>query len=194
MHGTSGHSLPPAALHIRVARWPGRSSGQGFDYITRLRSAWHYMPSAREHPDIVTTCIEEELASSCVIGPLPHDLVLGMHVNRMGMVPKGHTPGKRRLIINLPFPEGEGVNAGIDLLLCLLRYTTVDKMARILNRWDTGPSSPSWTSRRPIGLCCCTLMTATFWGRGPTMWTVYSHLSCGWPGRYSPPSPTLQSG
>ena len=54
-----------------------------------------------------------------------------MHVNRMGVVPKGHTPRKWRLITDLSFLEGEGVNAGIDPLLCSLRYTSVDKVARV---------------------------------------------------------------
>ena len=110
----------------------------GFDYTTPLRSARRNMPSAREHPTVVTEYIEGELAGGRVMGPLPQDLIPGIHINRMGVVPKGHTPGKWRLITDLSFPEGEGVNAGIDPLLCSLRYTSVDRVARVAQSLGRG--------------------------------------------------------
>jgi len=48
----------------------------------------------------------------------------------MGVVPKGHTPGRWRLITDLSFPEGASVNDGIDPYLCSLQYTSVDRVAR----------------------------------------------------------------
>ena len=56
----------------------------------------------------------------------------------MGVVPKGHTLGKWRMITNLSFPDGASVNDGIDPQLCSLQYTTVDRVARAaqcLGRW-----------------------------------------------------------
>ena len=46
------------------------------------------------------------------------------------MVPKGHTPGKWRLITDLSFPEGDSVNDGIAPQLCSFQYTSVEKVAR----------------------------------------------------------------
>ena len=50
-----------------------------------------------------------------------------MQINRLGVIPKGRASGKWRLITDLLFPEGRGVNDGIDPLVCSLRYTTVYK-------------------------------------------------------------------
>ena len=40
-----------------------------------------------------------------------------------------HTPGKWRLITDLSFPEHRSVNDSIDSKLCLLKYTSVEKVA-----------------------------------------------------------------
>ncbi len=41
-------------------------------------------------------------------------------------MPKGHTPGKWRLIVDISFPAGGSVNDGIDPGLCSLQYTSAD--------------------------------------------------------------------
>ena len=53
-------------------------------------------------------------------------------VSRFGAIPKGHTPGKWRLIVDLSAPEGHSVNDGIDPELCSLEYTSVDQAARVV--------------------------------------------------------------
>lgn len=52
-----------------------------------------------------------------------------LHINRIAVVPKAHTPGKWRLIKDMPFPEGESVNYGIDPAHCILQYTSVERIA-----------------------------------------------------------------
>ena len=52
-------------------------------------------------------------------------------MNRMAVVPKGHTPSHSTLITNLSFPEGASVNNRISLELCSLRYTSVEEVATI---------------------------------------------------------------
>ena len=47
------------------------------------------------------------------------------------MIPKCHTPGKWRLIVDLSSPKGWSVNDGIAPSLCSLRYVTVDEIAAV---------------------------------------------------------------
>ena len=55
-----------------------------------------------------------------------------LHVNRFGVIPKGHNSGKWRLITDLSFPPGSSVNEGIDAAFCSLSYTTVDDVAALV--------------------------------------------------------------
>ena len=61
-----------------------------------------------------------------------------MQINRLGVVPKGCAAGKWHLITDLSFLEGRSVNDGIDLLVCSLRYMTVNKVARAAGRLGVG--------------------------------------------------------
>ena len=62
----------------------------------------------------------------------------GLHINRMGVVPKGHTPGRWRLITDLSHPVGVSVNDGIQSELCSLRYTSVESAAAAAQRLGRG--------------------------------------------------------
>ena len=64
-----------------------------------------------------------------MLGPFQSHQLPEQHINRMGVVPKGHTPGSWRLITDLSYPEGGSVNDGIDSRLCSLRYTSVEAVA-----------------------------------------------------------------
>ena len=88
------------------------------------------MPSAREHPDVVSRYVKEEVRGGRILGPFPRGSIVGLHLNRLGVIPKGHTPGQWRLITDLSFPEGTSVNDGINPDLCSLQYITVDEVAR----------------------------------------------------------------
>ena len=44
----------------------------------------------------------------------------------MGVIPKGHTPGKWRLITDLSHPEGNSVNEGIEPRLVSISYISVE--------------------------------------------------------------------
>eukprot|EP00731_Ephydatia_muelleri_P000372 Em0001g372a len=54
-----------------------------------------------------------------------------VHINRFGVVPKGHNTGKWRLITDLSYPPGHSVNDGINPELCSLHYTSVDDVATV---------------------------------------------------------------
>ena len=71
----------------------------GFRQGTRLRSASANMGSAREHPSIVTEYLAKELSLGRMLGPFnPESQIPPVHINRFGVIPKGHNTGKWRLI------------------------------------------------------------------------------------------------
>ena len=70
---------------------------------------------------------------------LPQPSPLPIHISRFGVIPKGHKPGKWRLITDLSHPSGKSVNDGIDQSLCSLSYTTVDEIAKVAS--SLGPGS-----------------------------------------------------
>ena len=58
-----------------------------------------------------------------------------VQINRCGVIPKRHQPGKWRLIVNLSFPKGHSVTDGVEPELCSLSDTSVDRaVQRILTR------------------------------------------------------------
>ena len=71
----------------------------------------------------------EEVSGGRIFGPFPKGAIPNLQINRMGVVPKGHTPGKWRMITDLSFPDRAIVNDRIDCQLCSLQYTTVDRVA-----------------------------------------------------------------
>ena len=101
----------------------------GFTRRQSLRAACYNIPSAEAHPTVVSEYLEAEVNAGRIIGPLR---MAGLHVNRMGVIPKGHTPGKWRLITDLSFPPGHSVNDGIDQRVCSMSYITVDMVAKEL--------------------------------------------------------------
>ena len=64
-----------------------------------------------------------------MLGPFSDPAILPtLHINRFGVIPKGHNTGKFRLITDLSFPSDKSVNDGINPSLCSLVYTTVDEV------------------------------------------------------------------
>ena len=116
---------------------PGLAQGfqVGFNRAHELRSAWRNMPSADAHPTVVQSYIDKERRAGHIIGPLGAPNV---RLNRIGVIPKGHTPGRWRLITDLSHPCDQSVNDGIDPALCSLTYVTVDTVARTVQALGTG--------------------------------------------------------
>ena len=69
---------------------------------------------------------------------LPSSWKNRFHLNRFGLLPKGHNTGKYRLITDLSFPRGASVNDGIDPALTSLSYITVDSVAQVVRQLGTG--------------------------------------------------------
>ena len=104
----------------------------GFDYSRSLCPAQHNMPSTKDHGDVIDTYLAGEVPAGRIIGPLSSSTTskVKVQINHLGVVPKGRAPGKWRLITDLSFLEGQSINNSINPLVCSLRYTTVDKVAR----------------------------------------------------------------
>ena len=104
----------------------------GFDWSSPLSSASKNIPSASEHPQEVQEYIHKEVCKGNFIGPLPSSQLSNgqsLQINSIGVVPKGHTPDRWRIITDLSFPHGRSVNDRIAGGMCSLEYTTVDKVA-----------------------------------------------------------------
>jgi hypothetical protein len=96
---------------------------------------------AREHPEVIQAYLGKERFIGHLLGPFaPNDLGIlpALHVNRFGMILKGHNTGKWRLITGLSHPPGKSVNSGIDLELCSLSYISIDQVATVAASYTAG--------------------------------------------------------
>ena len=107
----------------------------GFNHSSLLRSAATKMLSARQHPELISDYLAKEQSLGRMLGPFTEEMLPNLpslHINRFGVIPKGHNTGKWRLITDLSYPHGQSVNDGIDPSLCSLMYATVDEVAEIV--------------------------------------------------------------
>ena len=95
------------------------------------------MLSTLEHPEVVRKYIAEECAEGRLLGPFDPASLPSVQVSRFGVIPK-NTPGKWRLILDLLWPEGHGVNDSIDPDLISLSYVSIDDAARAATRLGQG--------------------------------------------------------
>ena len=122
----------------------------GFDYSSPLRPARRNMPSAAAHPEVISKYVEDEISEGRIFGPFPKGAIPKLQINRMGVIPKGHTPGKWRMVTDLSFPEGASVNDGIDPHFCSLQYTSVNGWPMQPRAWERGHSWRNSMSRLHI--------------------------------------------
>ena len=66
----------------------------GFDYSFPLRPTRRNMPSAAAHPDVINKYVGDEIASGRIFGPFHKRGIPNLQINCMGVVPKGHSPGR----------------------------------------------------------------------------------------------------
>ena len=92
-------------------------------------SAKRNMQSAQQHFSVVEDYLEKEVSMSRVIGPIS-DKISGVQINKFGVIPKNHQPGKWRIIVDLSSPDKASVNDGISQELCSLSYVSVDDAVR----------------------------------------------------------------
>ena len=111
----------------------------GFKHGSPLKSSEANMSSANQHPKVFQEYLEKELSLGRMLGPFPITRRFPqLHVNRVGIIPKGHNTGKWRLITDLSFPPDQSVNDGIDPSLCSLSYITVEEVAEVVAQLGAG--------------------------------------------------------
>ena len=87
----------------------------GFNRKFPLQSAVANMGSALLHTKVVTDYLKKELSLGRMLGSSPPGFSTPeLHINRFGIIPKGHDTGRWRLIIDLSFPPERSVNDGVD--------------------------------------------------------------------------------
>ena len=82
--------------------------------------------------------MQEELAQHRVAGPFSVALIPKAHINRFGVIPKKHQPGKWRLIVDLSHPSGHSINDSIPKTLCSLSYITIDSAITAIQKFGRG--------------------------------------------------------
>ena len=118
------------ARYIHVCNGLHSGFRVGFRHGSPLQSASANMPSAQQHPEVIRDYLQSELAKGRMLGPFSSTESLPpVHINKFGVIPKGHNTGKWRLISDLSFPRGRSVNDGIDEALYSLSYISVDHIA-----------------------------------------------------------------
>ena len=113
----------------------------GFDYINmqaKLKKAGTNLLSASPNQDVVSTYIKDEMVLIRMAGPLPQKAAERVHTSPIRVIPKGHTPGKWCLIVDLSSPAESSVNNDIDKAWCSLSYISIDDVARIIAKIGKG--------------------------------------------------------
>jgi len=122
----------------------------GFQAGSPLQSATTNMRSALEHPEVIDTYLKGELSRGRMLGPFADaDQLPNLHINRFGVIPKGHNSGEWRLITDLSYPQGASVNDAIDPELCshsqLCTWKDLESLVGLLNHACKVVRSECWT-------------------------------------------------
>ena len=136
--GRDGESTSQTGPLSGTSSAPSRAASRWvFDYTCPFHPARQNMQSAKHYPAVIEYVQAERLHGQ-ILGPFSPGAIPGLHVNRMGVIPKGHSPGKWRLIIDLSFPERGNMNSGINAALCSLQYTSVENISLALRSLGRG--------------------------------------------------------
>ena len=123
-----GHPDQVAAQHVLKGLKEGFRIG--FQCVTNSwRPASSNVLSSDTNPQVVSDYLQEEVEAGKIIGPLKQGSVVGLQISPFGVISKGHTLGKWRLIVDLLSPQGSSVNDGIPKEACSVTYITCDEVA-----------------------------------------------------------------
>ena len=101
----------------------------GVDRTNRVVATTRNMQSASQNPDVVEDYLSAEVAKGNILGPFMPGSIQSLQINRFGVIPKRHQPGKWILITDLSYPEGQSVNDTIDKSACSMVYISVRDVA-----------------------------------------------------------------
>ena len=94
------------------------------------------LPSAAQHPHIITAELAKEVEAGRVLGPFATIPMNTFRSSGLGVIPKKN--GKWRMILHLSAPFGSSVNDGIDNDQFPVQYSTVDDAVEMISRYGTG--------------------------------------------------------
>ena len=133
------HSHPDSTFAAYVLRGLREGFRIGYSYgACRLRSRGHNHPSSLANAGTVRAHISTELAADRLVGPLPPEALECVHSSPIGLVPKGHTGDRWRLIVDLSSPASSSVNDGIRRELSSLEYASLDDAVRLITHLGPG--------------------------------------------------------
>ena len=112
----------------------------GFDRSQALMSTNRNLLSATENAEVFTEYLEKKVTLGRIIGLFQPSST--WHINRVGVILKGHTPGKWHMITDLSQPPAASVNNKIDRELCTLLYITIKQVPATLSRLGRGALLP----------------------------------------------------
>lgn len=104
----------------------------------QLRSHGRNHPSSLANPAVVSDNISSEILAGRLVGPVPVSFLSQVHTSPIGLVPKGHTVGRWRMIVDLSSPTRHSVNDGICEDVCSLQYASLDDALRLICRLGPG--------------------------------------------------------
>lgn len=110
----------------------------GVDCSKEIAPAKRNMQSALTNPELVDKYLQTELELGNICGPFAPGSIEGLQINRFGVIPKKHQPGKWRLITDLSYPEGSSVNDAIARDMCSMSYISVHDVANAAVRLGKG--------------------------------------------------------
>ena len=97
-----------------------------------LKSATQNMPSASLQPSVIDEYLSTELAKGRIAGPLSSPPLPHFHINRFGVIPKKHQPGKWCPILDLSSPDGYSVNDSIRKDPVTVQHMKVDNIIDVI--------------------------------------------------------------
>ena len=114
----------------------------GFNRMCPLRHDKDNHKSASEFPEHVDKYIAEELALGAILGPFDHPPIENLHYSPFMTRPKQNSD-TRRVILDLSWPKGESVNAGVEKNGYMggefkLTFPTIDDLTRQLVKIGRG--------------------------------------------------------
>ncbi len=106
--------------------------------LVSLKQRSGNMPSADEHPEVVTGYIQKERELGRLMQVKRAEVLTPIHTSPFGVIPKKNGINRWRLILDRSSPLGHSMNDGIEKELASLSYVSVDEVVQRVLRWGRG--------------------------------------------------------
>ena len=103
----------------------------------RRKHICHNLCSSIENPIAAGESILKELKQRCLAGPFRLLPLPNLQISQIGLVPKKGS-SVTRLIMDLPFPEGDAINDFIDPDDCTIKCDSFDRAIEVVSKLGIG--------------------------------------------------------